>query len=87
MALDLNSIAIKMIKSKFTPMQEGNPFIGISELPTYGLSIKKILDETDMDYEEDSMYNVFRAYFNPKERVNKKAEVERKLGHVRGVSM
>lgn len=72
--MNLIDIANKMVDSQFTFADPERKFIGISETACFGLSIAKILNETDFDYEEEEMYNVFRGYFNPLERKDPKSD-------------
>lgn len=67
--MNLEEIALKMIKSKFHLKDENKPFINSNlENIMYGMSIKKFVRKYFVGLEELSKYNVFMGYFNPIER-------------------
>jgi hypothetical protein len=73
--MDLNDIAMKMIKSKFT-LDEFSGVIGKVENPMYGLSIARYIDNPNkfQNFKLYDLYYTFILYFNPTEREHNKQD-------------
>lgn len=70
--MNLDEIAIKMIKNKYTPNPKYKEIIFSDTSLNYPSKVNYILNELDVEYDEDKKYKLYKAFFDPIEKKNNK---------------